>query len=288
VTPLETRAAHMEVRETQAGVQFRGYASVFERPYEAGDKFGTWMETVKVGAFRRTLGENPDVPLLANHEGLPLARTTSGTLRLSEDAIGLYMDADLDPQDPDVQAVVGKMRRGDLYECSFAFVATAQRWSDDRSERTLDAVSINRGDVSIVNFGANPATTATVRHSEMAIERRESRIAEIGKRVQRRVPITGLAARSSAVTMSPFEAELADRKATEWDAYWRTTGEALASTRGTVAERRSGPLTAAPDAAVERECARMRLREQQAAAQRTEDQLQRRRRERRMRSVGWR
>jgi HK97 family phage prohead protease len=54
------------------------------------------------------------VRLLLNHDGLPLARTTSGTLKLREDKRGLHFEADLDPNDPDVQRIAPKVQRGDL------------------------------------------------------------------------------------------------------------------------------------------------------------------------------
>jgi phage head maturation protease len=54
--------------------------------------------------LQRTLSEAPDVVLLLNHEGLPLARTKAGTLTLSEDDRGLHVEADLDPEDPDTLA----------------------------------------------------------------------------------------------------------------------------------------------------------------------------------------
>src|SRR5438270_539152 len=83
--------------------------------------------------------------LLVNHEGLPLARTTSGNLELTEDQVGLHVRASLDPADPDVQMVSTKMKRGDLTELSFAFIVSRQTWSDDYSQRTIEAVNLARG-----------------------------------------------------------------------------------------------------------------------------------------------
>jgi HK97 family phage prohead protease len=149
-------ASEIEVRDTSDGmVRFSGYASVTEHPYEVAD----FVEVISRGAFRRTLNEEPDVVLLINHGeggGLPLARTKSGTLTLSEDARGLRVNADLNPQDPDVQALVPKLRRGDVSEMSFAFRATDQEWSSDYGHRTIRSVAMHKGDVSIVTHGANP------------------------------------------------------------------------------------------------------------------------------------
>ncbi len=151
--------AEMELREVSDGsLRFSGYASTSETPY----KVGPFEETFARGAFKRTLGEDPDVVLRVEHGGLPLARTRSGTMTLSEDVRGLRVDATLDPSDPDVQALLPKMKRKDLTEMSFAFRATDEEWDEKRTKRLVREATIHRGDVSIVTHGANHATSATV------------------------------------------------------------------------------------------------------------------------------
>jgi len=163
----ETRAwglSNVEVREEDDGtVTFSGYATVFNRDYSVWDHYGEYTERVAPGAFERTLTEDPDVVLVVNHEGLPLARTKSGTLRLSTDSIGLRVETQLDASDPDVQALVPKMRRGDVDEMSFAFRVNEQTWNGDYTERNITEINLHRGDVSIVTFGANPHTMALLR-----------------------------------------------------------------------------------------------------------------------------
>jgi HK97 family phage prohead protease len=132
---------------------------------------GWHREVILANAFRRTLGEDPDVQLVVNHAAggqLPLARTRSGTMRLSEVDEGLRVEADLDGEDPDVQSLVRKMRRGDVDGMSFAFLVTDDEWNDDFTLRTIRSVSLHRGDVSVVNQGANPAAYATLRGEEAA------------------------------------------------------------------------------------------------------------------------
>lgn len=154
------RLEHVEVRDNPDGTKhLTGYASVTDTGYD----MGWYTEQIARGAFKKTLTEDPDVQLLINHAGLPLARTKSGTLQLSEDNIGLRVDADLDPEDPDVQSLTRKMDRGDVDQMSFAFRATRQSWTDDYTERTITEVDLHRGDVSVVNQGANPYTSSSVR-----------------------------------------------------------------------------------------------------------------------------
>lgn len=165
-------ARDLQLREAVDGaLRLTGYACVTEHAYEVG----WYRETIARGAFRRTLSESPDVQLLINHTGMPLARTTSGTLRLDERTTpdgdgrtGLWVEADLDPEDPDVKSLRGKMARGDIDEMSFAFQVTTPGggWNEDYSERVITSCSLHRGDVSVVNYGANPATAATLRSQD--------------------------------------------------------------------------------------------------------------------------
>jgi hypothetical protein len=83
-------------------------------------------------------------------------------MTLTEDARGLRVDADLNPSDPDVRALVPKMQRGDVDEMSFAFRVTDQEWSEDYSQRTIRSVVLHKGDVSIVTYGANDASTGAI------------------------------------------------------------------------------------------------------------------------------
>ncbi|HEY8662505.1 MAG TPA: HK97 family phage prohead protease [Propionibacteriaceae bacterium] len=151
--------AGLEVRESSDVVTLTGYASTFGQPYD----MGWYTETVDPGAFARTLGTKPDVRLLVNHGGLPLARTASGTLTLDTDTRGLMVSASLDPADPDVAALAPKMRRGDLNQMSFAFRTTEDIWENDMSKRTLLALDLADGDVSVVTYPANPNATAAIR-----------------------------------------------------------------------------------------------------------------------------
>lgn len=162
---FETRAADPDT------LTLTGYASVFEKPYPiyGGRESGGFDETIVRGAFDKTLAEKPDLHLLVNHEGMPLARTKSGTLDLSVDDTGLKVVARLDRSDPDVQRLEPKMNRGDMDEMSFAFRVKRQEWDEDYVDRKITEVSLHKGDVSVVNFGANPATSASLRSLLVAL-----------------------------------------------------------------------------------------------------------------------
>jgi HK97 family phage prohead protease len=149
----------VEARQADDGtMRLSGYAAVFNDssvplPFK---------ESIAPGAFRKTLSETPDVRLLVNHEGLPLARTKNGTLTLTEDERGLYFSADLaDTQEArDIHTLIA---RGDVDQMSFAFRVIRQKWSEDRSRRVLTEVSLSDGDVSVVTYPAYPTTTVEAR-----------------------------------------------------------------------------------------------------------------------------
>lgn len=163
---IERRAypVELEVRQTSspaAGASIEGYASVVDQPFEMWDMLGSYSEVVRPGAFTRTLNASPGVQLLLNHGGLAMAYTKAGTLRLAEDSTGLHMRAEVNPARSDVQDMLTALADGNVDEMSFAFRVTRQLWSPDFDQRDIQEVDIHRGDVSVVNFGANPATSVS-------------------------------------------------------------------------------------------------------------------------------
>jgi len=157
-------AKRIELRDQDNGmVRVSGYAAVFG---EETNIAGMFTEVIEAGAFKNAIDRNDDVVFLVNHDGLPLARTRSGTLRLSQDDRGLYMETDLDPSDPDVRSILPKMRRGDLDKMSFAFIPTRQMW-DDRGEIPKRIVQdVELFDVSIVTTPAYEGTEIGLRSLE--------------------------------------------------------------------------------------------------------------------------
>jgi HK97 family phage prohead protease len=161
---LRTAAQPLEIREDEGeAIRVSGYAAVFGEETNIG---GMFTEVIDRGAFANALQRQDDVVFLVNHDGLPLARTRSGTLRLTEDERGLYMETELDGTDPDVRAIVPKMKRGDLDKMSFAFVPKRQEWDDsgDIPKRTIQDLELH--DVAIVTTPAYDGTEIGLRSLE--------------------------------------------------------------------------------------------------------------------------
>lgn len=148
-----------EIRADGEEVRVAGYAAVFNQQTDIG---GYFREVIAPGAFDDAIGRD-DVVFLVNHEGLPLARTRSGTLRLTQDDKGLRMETVLDAEDPDVKSIVPKMKRGDLDKMSFAFWPEVQEWdeSGDIPVRTIRKARLF--DVSIVTTPAYDGTSIALR-----------------------------------------------------------------------------------------------------------------------------
>lgn len=171
----------VELRRDAGGktLTFDGYASITENAYTVygGPPYG-WNETIAEGAFKKTLSERADVSFLINHGGMSLARTKSGTLKLSEDGTGLRAIASLDPNNSAVRDLQSAIERRDVDEMSFGFRVVKDEWTDSRGEpassmdgvnRRILEINLNKGDVSAVNYGANPATSGGFRDVDVAL-----------------------------------------------------------------------------------------------------------------------
>lgn len=150
------RASALEVRTDGDTVAVEGYATVYDHPYDVA---GLFTETIARGAAAKSAQE-ADVRFLVNHDGIPLARTKSGTMSLRSDDVGLLVRAELSAESTVASDVLDAMRRGDLDEMSFAFSVVRGEWSPDYSERTIREVKLY--DVSVVTYPANPATHAQI------------------------------------------------------------------------------------------------------------------------------
>lgn len=149
---IERRGAAIELRA--AGRRLEGYAAIFD----AETRIADFTEVIRSGAFRGSLTAGRDVLALVDHDPTKvLARTRSGTLRLSEDPKGLHFSLDV----PDTQAgrdVLALAERGDLGGMSFGFLPAkgGERW--DGRRRELRAVDLH--EVSVVS--AWPAYQGTM------------------------------------------------------------------------------------------------------------------------------
>lgn len=152
---LERRAA-VEVRAV-AGRRLDGYAALFDTPASIGG----FTETIRGGAFRASLAARADVLALVDHDPARLlARTSSGTLRLTEDGRGLAFSLDV-PATTLGNDVLALAERGDLGGASFGFRVMDEAWPA-KDRRELRAVALL--EISIIHgFAAYAGTTVQAR-----------------------------------------------------------------------------------------------------------------------------
>jgi len=119
-----------------------GYAAKYgTRSHEMLDRRTgrAFIETIARGAFKKILRSNPDVCCLVGHDDSRLlGRTTSGTLSLSEDNVGLRFYCEL-PDTTLARDTHTSIQRGDISGCSFAFSLDEgdDEWSEDDSRMTV-------------------------------------------------------------------------------------------------------------------------------------------------------
>jgi HK97 family phage prohead protease len=146
----------------------RGYATVFDEPYELWRYSGTvFKEVIKRGAFDET--DMSDVIFQYNHEGRVFARTSNNTLDLKQDDKGLLIEADLSGTEMGRQ-LYQEIRDGYTTKMSFGFtVGKTNRVREETEEGaeiyTREILSIRKlYDVSAVSIPANDATEISVRN----------------------------------------------------------------------------------------------------------------------------
>ena len=138
-----------------------GYAALFD----TDSRDLGFRETISTRAFDGRLEDN--VILTLNHDpNLLLDRNIGGTLRLSVDERGLKYDATL-PNTTTGKDVAELMKRGLLYESSFAFTVEEDDWSKDGDTTRRQINKIGRLiDVSIVGVAAYADTNVALRSKD--------------------------------------------------------------------------------------------------------------------------
>ena len=163
-TRLERRS--MQVREFRADDEGKivGYASVFDEETDIG---GMFREVVRPGAFARAIKEKQDVRALINHDqNYVLGRTKAGTLKLEEDKRGLWIEV-APPNTQFAADLMESMKRGDIDNMSFAFIATEETWTDRKGDATLrELKDVDLFDISAVTYPAYEGTSVGLRSAE--------------------------------------------------------------------------------------------------------------------------
>ena len=110
----------IECNSNSEEMKIGGYINITNRESEVlfSKKRRNWFkEIITIGAFKRSLEKNSDIPLLVEHDfSKEVARTTNGNLFLYEDKLGLRFDAIIEDRD-----LYNKIQSGAINSCSFGF-----------------------------------------------------------------------------------------------------------------------------------------------------------------------
>lgn len=168
----------IETREDK-GQRIVGHAAVFNKL--SVDLFG-FREKIAPGAFADAVKED-DVRALFNHNpDYVLGRNKAGTLRLSEDNVGLAIE--IDPPDTQIaRDLMTSIGRGDITQMSFGFQLVADEWDHtDRANPIRTLKKVRLFDVSPVTYPAYEDTDVelnSLREKKDAWEQEKARIVAI-------------------------------------------------------------------------------------------------------------
>lgn len=151
-----------------------GYAAVFNQVAEIG-RYYRYKEQIASGAFE---GCNYDkcVACFNHNTDNILARYSSGTLKLSVDEVGLRFEFEV-PNTTVGNDMYELVKRGDISQCSFAFVVEEETWkydeqNDENDLRTIEKIS-ELWDVSLVTYPAYEGTSVDARSAEESFMERK-------------------------------------------------------------------------------------------------------------------
>lgn len=150
----------MQILIRAESVEIDGYVNSVERKSRPlMSRMGKFVERICKGAFKRSLERDDDVQLLLNHDpSRVLATTKDGSLKLSEDNIGLRARATI--TDPEV---IAKARNGDLSGWSFGFMDRDVENKHDEDGMPLRNVrELDLKEVSLLDRTKTPAYDGTL------------------------------------------------------------------------------------------------------------------------------
>jgi len=205
----------IESRPAGAKKKLCGLAAIYDSWTEIGHYY---KERIRIGAFSDVV-KNCDCRCLLNHDSnLIFARTTNGTLRLTDvKNVGLVFWADCLNGDEATDSLIRRVNRGDISGCSFCFVVGKDEWSLARrlgelDERTI--VSIDKlYDVGPVTFPAYPKTNIVVVFERQKTQSFDDFIEEENQDFDRRFKLTQLQKRIGLSFEQRFELGRIKRKA---------------------------------------------------------------------------
>ena len=162
-------------------VEVEGYGAIYDNWFVVSQSPSiTVKRRNNQGMFARALAQNPDVVLRLDHEQA-LARTKAKTLTLEEDMRGLKFRGQIDTAMTSGNDVVQGMKNGLYTQGSVQYwPARFDEWKEREPGggivmyQDVHEGILNRGDVTITTFGANPLAETSLSQMIATVEGRDS------------------------------------------------------------------------------------------------------------------
>ena len=147
-------------------VPLEGIVIRYGVPYEVHDMAGTFTETIHRGAAAKVLAGKPDIRMLFNHDGMPLARTgAEASLDAWETDEGLCIRALVDPRQTIANDLIVALERGTVTQMSVGMQVDrdSDQWSGEDDYGLPNVRNIfgleDIFDASAVTYPASTTTT---------------------------------------------------------------------------------------------------------------------------------
>jgi HK97 family phage prohead protease len=151
----------LEVRSDKGTgtLTIEGAPIVYGKSYTVRDHFGEFEERMHPGCATQLLKRGVDCRLLLNHEGMPMARTTSGTLHLWDTPKEMRFKASLDSRQQLATDFAIAIERRDISQMSVGMIVGKDKWGQSGGTETRDVYGLeDLLDVSGVTYPCSPST----------------------------------------------------------------------------------------------------------------------------------
>lgn len=161
-----------ELKEVNEDGSFVGIASVYGVEDLGGD-------VIEKGAFRKTISENPTVPILWQHKSEEVIG--SGTVKEWQGKV--LLEGQLDLEDPTAMKAYKKMKSKLIKGLSIGFNTIKHTWEDVEGRMVRHITELKLWEVSVVTFPMLPAAQVT-RVKSATEEALESRVRDLEAKFQ--------------------------------------------------------------------------------------------------------
>lgn len=185
---------YFELKEVNEDGTFVGVASVYGVEDLGGD-------IVDKGAFKKTISENPVVPILWQHK----SDEVIGEGSVKEWQGKVLLEGKLDLEDTTAQKAYGKMKRRLVKGLSIGFSTIKSTWEEVEGRMVRHISELKLWEVSVVTFPMLPAAQVT---RVKSAEDQEARIKQLeGEKAQLEQQVQALQAKQATPTPEPAPVE---------------------------------------------------------------------------------